>query len=267
MKFTVFGAEGFIGSHLVRHLRALGHVCETPGRGQRSDGELGHVVWCAGVTADFRQRPFDTVVAHVSDLVPLLQYARFESLLYVSSTRVYQHSDSAGEDARLPLSSADPSDLYNLSKLMGESICLHARRENVRVARLSNVYGGDFSSDNFLTQLIKSALGGKLTMLTGPDSAKDYVAVEDVVDYLARIALDGKHPIYNLAFGRNLDNRALAEALARITGCQLEWAAAAPNIRFPPISVARLQESFGATPPRDLLHDLDALVKRFGAAT
>ena len=34
--FTVLGANGFIGSHLVRHLGSLGHTVFAPGRNDRS---------------------------------------------------------------------------------------------------------------------------------------------------------------------------------------------------------------------------------------
>jgi nucleoside-diphosphate-sugar epimerase len=260
MKFTVFGAAGFIGSHLVRHLRAQGIAVETPARGERP-ADLGHAVWCAGVTADFRRRPFDTVIAHVSDLVPLLQEARFDSLVYVSSTRVYQSSPSTDEGQPLTVSSTNPSDLYNLSKLMGESICL--AQPNVRVARLSNVYGSDFTSDNFLTQLIKAALDKKLVMQTAPESSKDYVSVDDVAEFLTAIALDGREPIYNLASGANLTNLAIADALARITRCEVEWIPGAPTISFPPIPIHRLQSSFAKVPSRNLLDDLEGLVESY----
>jgi len=33
----------------------------------------GHVIYCIGLTADFRQKPFETIEAHVSKLAEVAQ--------------------------------------------------------------------------------------------------------------------------------------------------------------------------------------------------
>ncbi len=264
MKVTVFGAKGFIGAHLVNYLRAQGRRCDAINRGQApGDAALGHVIWCAGVTADFRQRPFDTVAAHVSDVIPWLQAGRFDSFVYVSSTRVYQRSVHGAEDAVLSVATQAPDDLYNVSKLMGESLCLSSGRPGVRVARLSNVYGLDQASDNFLTRVIRSALMGRLKMGTAPASAKDYVCLDEVVETLVAIAFEGALPIYNVATGINVSHQEIADTLVRATGCEVSWADDAPLVSFPRISTQRLHDTFGRVPARRLLDDLPGLVSRF----
>ena len=88
---TVIGAFGFIGRHLSRHLQRQGFDVHEASRDERSwpDGSLGHVFYCAGLTADFAQRPHDTVDAHVALLDRVLRQQRFASLVYLSSTRLY----------------------------------------------------------------------------------------------------------------------------------------------------------------------------------
>ena len=83
--FTVLGASGYIGSRLVAHLRAQGHTVWAPARGDAEvfTRPLGHVMYCVGLTADFRTRPFDTVDAHVGLLAEVLRRAQFDSLLYL----------------------------------------------------------------------------------------------------------------------------------------------------------------------------------------
>ena len=246
MKFTVLGAGGFIGGHLLARLRSAGHECLAPARGDATlfSEELGHVIYCIGLTADFRSRPFDTVRAHVCLLADVLEKARFESLLYLSSTRVY--AGAANGDEETPLMAGD---IYNLSKLTGEALCLVSAREQVRIARLSNVYGGDDDSDNFLPSLIRAAAVDKLiTLGTSLDSSKDYVALEDVVEILPKIAVSGSHRIYNVASGRNTSNRELVEAIRGLTGCAVEVAAKMPTISFPAIDIGRLREEFGFSP-------------------
>lgn len=163
--FTVLGASGYIGSRVVRHLRAEGHAVWAPERGDSSilNRPLGHVLYCVGLTGDFRNRPFDTVQAHVGLLAEILRHANFESLLYLSSTRVYQGAERTDEDAPLTVVPGTPSDLYNLTKLTGESLCHCSGREGVRVVRLSNVVGEgmDPASGNFIATLLQDARSGR----------------------------------------------------------------------------------------------------------
>lgn len=254
---TVLGASGFIGGHLARHLVRLGHDCRTPPRDAPLwEEDLGDVYYCIGLTADFRSRPFDALEAHVGRLLDVLRRARFRSLLYLSSTRVYQHQPldrPAREEDRLTVAPSDPSDLYNLSKLAGEAACLAHSNPAVRVLRLSNVYGPGDCSGNFLASVLAEARDGNLVFRTAPESAKDYIAVEDVVAMLPRIASRGTRRVYNIASGRNVTHAELARELARHFGCRIAFAPEAPPIRFPPIAIDRAASEFGFAPrPLDL---------------
>lgn len=251
--FTVLGATGTIGTKLVAHLRGLNHQVQAPGREDARifTRPLGHAIYCIGVTADFRTRPLETVEAHVCLLRRLLASAAFDSLTYLSSTRVYGGGSGAevNEDSALNVNSNNPSDLYNLSKLMGESLCLHGGRSHVRAVRLSNVVGGDTNgSQNFIPTLVDEARRGKITLQSDPDSAKDYIHIDDVVEMLSAIAERGRHRLYNLASGGQISHRAWVEALAKRFGAQIVYTTGAPRFAFPPISIARLAEEFGFAP-------------------
>jgi len=267
MIFTVLGAGGFIGSHLVADLERQGHTVFAPARRDPVpfDRPLGHVIYCIGLTADFRTRPFDTVRAHVTVLADLLEKADFTSLLYLSSTRVYARSPAAREDAPLCADPNDPSDLYNLSKLAGESLCLSCGRREVRVARLSNVVGHDPASENFLSALIRAALGGSVALQSAPESEKDYVLLEDVVGILPRIAAGGRERVYNVAGGRNLRHGDIAARLAEITGCGVAAPPGLPRQGFPQIDIGRLREEFGFA-PASVLDSLPGIVAGYRAA-
>ena len=259
--FTILGGRGFIGRHLARALSTQGHAVWVP---ERDDPQvyaraLGHVVYCIGVTADFRDRPFDTVEAHVSLLARILREASFESLLYLSSTRVYQRGQSGHEGAALPVQPDQPDDLYNLSKLMGESLCHAPHRVPVRVARLSNVIGPDRDSENFVAALIREALAGRIVLRSAPESAKDYVLLEDVVGLLPRIALGGRERTYNVASGMNTSHADIVARLVQLTGCQLSVAPGAARTSFPPIDIRRIRAEFDFA-PGSVLDRLPALL-------
>jgi nucleoside-diphosphate-sugar epimerase len=264
MSHTVLGASGFIGSHLVRWLESQRVACWTPGRGADVLARpLGHVIYCIGITADFRRRPYDTVRAHVCTLLDLLEKADFASLLYLSTTRLYAGLEDTHEDQPLRVNPSSADDLYNISKIMGESMCLSSGRANVRVVRLSNVYGKDISSENFLTSVLRDAVEHKKVVLrTSLDSEKDYVNVDDVVRLLPQIACSGRHRIYNVAAGVNATHRELVDVVERATGCRVEVAEGRATVRFPPVCIERVQQEFGFAPSR-VLDSLSALIAEY----
>lgn len=250
-KLTVLGGRGFVGSHLVRHLRSQGHDCVVPERNDETvfRRPLGCVVYAIGLTADFRSRPLETVDAHVCLLRRLLETADFDSLTYLSSTRVYAGIADTSEAARLRVNPNDPSDLYNLSKLMGESLCLHGGRPGLKVARLSNIVGLRPDPDMFIDQLLdEGRRTGKVAFRTSLESRKDYLHVEDAVDLIARIALSGNVGIYNVASGEGVTNGEIAQALAAEMGYEVSVIAGAPTWDFTAIDVERAKADFGFSP-------------------
>jgi nucleoside-diphosphate-sugar epimerase len=269
MKFTVLGSKGFIGSNLIEYLSRSGIPYYAPERDDSSilEQDLGHVIYCIGLTADSIERPFDTVEAHVCLLVKVLNQCKFNSFLYLSSTRVYGVYKSgkhiSREEDLITIQPLDMADLFSISKAMGESICLAAGRNNVRVVRPSNVYGYDPESKNFLPSLIIDALNNKRIVLhTSLDSSKDYVSVEDVVSVLPEIALHGSHRIYNLASGRNTTHGQITNALCRLTGCNVEVDENASRTCYPNICVDRIKQEF-AFAPAMIMDDFEELVNEY----
>jgi nucleoside-diphosphate-sugar epimerase len=262
-EMTVLGAAGFIGSHLSAELRRRGYRVRAPARDADLTGDdLGTVFYCIGLTADFRSRPFDTVTAHVGKLAEVLRGCRFDSLVYLSSTRLYLGADAGVEEGAIHADPSDADGLYNLSKALGEALGLHGGRP-VRVARLSNVYGRDWGSNNFLSGIIKTALRERVvTLQTSPESAKDYVSVDDVVDLLIRLGAAGAWRVYNVASGRNVTHAELLRRLRELTGCEVQASDRAPAVVFPPISIARARDEFGFS-PACILDELPRLVEDY----
>ena len=208
------------------------------------------MIYAIGVTADFRTRPFETMEAHVSVLCEILRDARLDSLTYLSSTRLYGGAASTGEGTDFRVNPADPDDFYNLSKLAGEALCLAQPNKAVRIARLSNVYANEFQeaaadTQNFLDSVLYDAVTDRRVVLrTALESAKDYVAIDDVCQAISQIALSGTERIFNVAAGQNTSHAQLARALTALTGCSVEVAPLAPKILFPIIDTARLSNLF-----------------------
>lgn len=269
--FTVLGATGYVGSALVRHLQAAGEPCFAPARQDPVlfQRPLGHVIYCIGMTADYGVRPLETVEAHVGILRDLLARASFDSVLYLSSTRLYDSRLRASgnlvcrETDDLVLNPRESRHIYDLSKAMGESLCLQASGGRGRAVRLSCVYGGDLGRDNFLHATIRRALETTtLELATSPDTARDYVHVDDVVRLLPEIARRGRHGLYNLASGTNVANRELIGAIARESGCAIRMTGSSGGAA-PIASIERLCEEF-AFRPRSVLDDIPGLLRQAG---
>jgi nucleoside-diphosphate-sugar epimerase len=261
--YTVLGADGFIGSSLCGHLQSAGHIVQAVGRRDALPAMLGHVVYCIGVSSDFRSRPFDTIEANVSLVADFLKSRNFDSFTYLSSTRVYlrgHKQTSAEEDALLTVDPTNATDLYNLSKLAAENLCLTISNPRIRIARLSNVYGADDQSDNFLIGVLRRVLTqGNATFFASLESEKDYIDIRDVVTALELIPIRARSRIINVASGRNVTNREIADLIHRWTGCRITMADTCEEIRFPTISIRRLTAEINLQ-PRDFSEGFPDLV-------
>ncbi len=268
--FTVFGANGWLGGALVAALTAVGHRVQAVTRHQPppATGTLGHVLWAIGMTANFHGRPLATTEAHVCLPAATLAEGRWESFLYLSSTRLYAEATDTAETVPIAASPTRPSDLFTLSKLAGEALCLGVDHPAVRVVRLSNVFGPRTDRGTFLASIVDDAVRtGHVTLHTTRDSAKDYVALSAVCALLPRIALGGRQRLYNVARGENTANGPLVDRLATLAGCTVAEAPEARSYVFPPIAVDRLTAEFGpvtATP--SVLEALPELVTQARAA-
>jgi nucleoside-diphosphate-sugar epimerase len=263
--YTVLGASGFIGRHVVHHLRQVGATVATPARDEPGlfAQDLGHVIDCAGLTARWRAQPLEAIRAHVGRTVELVARGRFTSLLYLSSTRVYKRAAAGDERAILGAFPAEPDDVFDLSKMLGEAAALGDPRG--RVARLSNVFGDDVRSDNFLSSILRDAVRGRIELQTSLASTKDYVSVDDVAALLPRICVAPPSPtsrIVNVGSGVSTTNGAIVDELVRITGCTLTMRAGAPTTTFPPISIDLARRAYDFA-PRPLVPALAALVDTF----
>lgn len=247
MKVTIIGGKGFIGRHLAMKLHDWGRNVCIP---ERDDPilfqkHLGTVLYCAGTTSDFRKRPFDTIQAHVSHLNSILEHASFDSLVYLSSTRIYYHNQEARVNSPIIVNPLQPDDLFNLSKLTGESICLAAPHSGIKIVRISNVCGDDFESNNFLYSIIKDAVNqGHIELHSSLDSEKDYIYIDDVVNLILKVAQYGKQRIYNVASGQNISNRYLIDLIRTRTGCTVSWIDQPETYRFPPIDTTLTTSEF-----------------------
>ena len=244
MAVTVVGVEGFVGRRLVARLVAQGEAPWTPKKGDPAllTRDLGTVYYCAGLTADYDQRPFDTVEAHASLTGEIIRAGRFERLVYLSSTRLYDGLPKAEVDEAEPLL-FDPMDsrrLYDLSKALGENLTLTRTEGRGRVARLANVYDWEAGAAGFLSEwLIQTRFEKDLRLDSSPHLARDHIHLDDVVTALIAIAGSEAPAIVNVASGELTSNGEIA-AVFEEAGRTVAFIGEARPPPPPNASIARL---------------------------
>ena len=264
---TVIGGRGYIGTALTQFLRARGHQVLVPEKGSAElfGRELGQVFYCAGYTNDYNHDPSATVEAHAGLLSRLFKEGEFEHLVYLSSTRLYDDmiAELAGEDSIFALDPKRERHLYDLSKLLGEWLCLNLAPGRSAIARLSCVYSDDLDVPAFLPLLVRRLTHyGVASIPSWPDTARDYVHMDDVCQALLAIADNRAAGIFNVASGENVSNLALCRRILETTG--LEVVMTPPDAEMPDnpprIAVERLKKQL-ALNPRSVLDVIPEIIR------
>lgn len=253
---TIIGGQGFVGQRLFHYLTGHGWDCWIP---QKNDPELfvrplGYVFYCAGLTADYAKRSFDTVDAHVSLLNAVLRKSNFKSLVYLSSTRLYDslQKERVSEQDDLVLNPGNPRHIYDFSKALGEALCISAGQEKAKIARLSCVYHDAGDADGFLPLLLRTVAAQReqvsITMETSAAFARDYISLDDVVRGLVDICVRGREKLYNLASGENISNAVLFDLIRDLAGVDVVPTSVTQGLSSPVIDMQRFISEFGWQP-------------------
>jgi nucleoside-diphosphate-sugar epimerase len=249
--YTVLGSKGFVGSNLVNYLTQKGYKVYSPNKrdSNYSNIEHGHIIYCIGLTSDFRTRPLETMNAHVCILREILEKTKFRSITYLSSTRIYVKAKSTKEDTTLNFNPENLDDLYGISKIAGESICNHSKRKNVKILRLSNVVGIRKDNDLFIDQLLEEIIKYKTLTLKSPlESAKDYIYINDVVDMIIAVSQSEINGCFNLASGKNTKNQEIINHFSEFLDFKLIINNNQSLLKYKKINIEKLKNNFNFEP-------------------
>jgi nucleoside-diphosphate-sugar epimerase len=209
----VTGAGGFIGSHLVKALRAAGHAVLTHSTRQGdiknchlSFQGVGHVFHLAARTfvPDSWSAPMSFYEVNLLGTVNVLEFCRAQGAsMTLLSSYVY------GPPARLPISEDEALcafNPYSHTKILAEETGLYYQRQfgvPVTIVRPFNVYGPGQDRRFLIPKILTQAIDPGQTTIVVADlrPRRDYLFVADLIDLLVRTVFRREGGIFNAGSG------------------------------------------------------------------
>jgi nucleoside-diphosphate-sugar epimerase len=165
------------------------------------------------------------------------------------------------EESHFNINPNSKNDIYNISKLQVESLCMSMNNSKIKIIRPSNVVGTSGPPNLFITSIIKEAVEtGKIVLHSTLDSEKDYVYIDDLVQLIPKIIFSDKSQIYNIASGYNISSNEIINEIIRVTNCELKIASDAKKFSSAKINIDKIKNEFNFVPTR-ITDKIEELVK------
>ncbi|MHB8611001.1 MAG: NAD-dependent epimerase/dehydratase family protein [Candidatus Dormibacteraceae bacterium] len=252
----VTGATGFVGANLVRRLLEEKHEVSLLVRENHDSWRLAdisdQVRWiqtgiddAAGlgmVIAEFKPQWVFHLAAHgayswqndpaaiwatnvigTANLVAACLAVGFEAFVNTGSSSEYGLKDHAPREDE----PVEPNSPYAVAKAAATLFCAQTARDTgapITTLRLYSVYGPWEEPRRFIPQLVACGLKGRLPPLANPNTARDYVYVDDVCDAYLRVAREGRQArnVYNVGTGVQTTLRQAVELARRVLAIEPE---------------------------------------------
>lgn len=251
------GGTGFVGANLARHLLRDGHEVHLLVRPEhaawrieeiRSDIQL-HLLDLSdarAVSAMIKEtrpewifhlaahgayswqkdiaRIFQTNLLGTIHLVEACLGAGFESFIHTGTSSEYGFKDHAPTETEL----LEPNSHYAVAKASATLYCRHAAQANaanLTTLRLYSAYGPYEDENRLLPNLIRHGLLGEWPPLASPDTARDYVYVDDVCEACVLAAQTKPREfgaVYNVGTGVSTSLREVTAIARRVFGIRAE---------------------------------------------
>ena len=258
--FTIFGHSGFLGSSLAKKLKKKKIFLPSKNK-FKFNKNLGHIIYCIG-SDNWKNDTYNSFYANLGYLPLIIKKNRFKSFTYISSCRIYNNSKKTKENSTFNINPTLDKEYYNIKKILSENF-LFSSKINFKIVRVSNIYGYSPKSPLVFPMFVKDAIKKKKIFISiNKNSSKDFIHIEDVVEMIIKIILNGKSNIYNLASGKNIKLITLAKEIQRKTDSKIILKNQSLKIIEPKINIRKIQHEFNFK-PKKLLNDLDDLMIQY----
>lgn len=261
--FTIFG-RGFVGTSFSNFLKKNKIKFFFPKKGKyKFNKNLNHIIYCIG-NQNWLKHPDKTFEANLAMVGKILFNNRFKSFTLVSSTRVYfaNEKNKTGEEEFIKIKPNNKDFLYNSLKIAAENLCLSLDNNNIKVVRISNLYGNNFTNQSYiLPTWIKDSINKKtISLLINKNSTKDYIFVDDAFDVILKIIKKSKYRLYNIASGKNIKLSKILKEIKNCTNCKIRYKKNSKLIREPKINIDRIKREFNFKVKNNLIDSISQLI-------
>ena len=261
--YTVFG-QGFVGTNIVKLLKKKKYKVFLPKKGKyKFKKYLHNIIYCIG-DFNFNKDPWGSFDANLGIVPKIIFDNKFSSFTLISTTRVYlaNSKKETKENDPIYINPNKNSFFHNSLKISAESLCLSLPNKKIKVVRMSNLFGNNFTKQIYLLPtLIRDSLNDKkINIFINKKSSKDYLHIDEASDILIKVIKKGKHRLYNIASGKNIELFKIAEKIKKITNCKINYKNQNTIIREPVINIGRIKKEFNFKPKKGLIESLDQLI-------
>lgn len=262
--YTIFGHTGFIGSYLKERLKNENLILPRKNQFKIKKKNLGNVIYCIG-SDDWKKNPYNSFYTNLGFVPEIISKNKFLSFTFLSTTRIYFNSKITNENSTLKINPKNINDYYNIKKICAESFLeMQNKKKNIKIIRLSNIYGKNYKSPLLVPTLIKNAIKKtKIEITINKFSTKDYLNIDDAVDLIIKIVNFGKENTYNVASGKNIKIIEIANKIKELTNCEIKFKNQNLLIKEPIINITKIKKEFNFFPKSDLIFDLKNLLINF----
>ena len=261
--FTIFG-QGFVGTNFSIFLKKNGYKFFFPKKGKyKFNKNLNHVIYCIG-NQNWLVSPKRTYNANLAMVANIIFNNKFKSFTLISSTRLYLASlkNKTSENDLISTNTTNKNFLYNSLKIAAENLCLSLDNKNIKVVRISNLFGDNFTNQAYLlpTWIRSSILSKKINLNIKRNSSKDFIYVDDAFKVLLKIIQKGKFRLYNVAFGKNTKLVNILKEIKKITDCKISYKKNSRLVIEPKININRIRKEFNFKANNNLIDLLKHLI-------
>jgi dolichol-phosphate mannosyltransferase len=256
-KVLVTGGTGFVGANLCRRLLGEGHevfclvrpgyaswrIADVEDHIQMTLADLTDRASLEGIVGRIRPdwvfhlaaygayswqtdlaQMVQTNVGGTVNLIEACLQAGFETLISTGSSSEYGFKKTAATETEW----LEPNSHYAVTKASASLFCRYtaqSRNLPLHTLRLYSVFGPYEEPRRLMPSLIREGLKGNLPRLVGPETARDYIYVDDVIDaYLLAATRPNQElgAIYNIGSGIQTSLREVVQAARQTLGIRAE---------------------------------------------